>query len=548
MHTRPRPLAENCVSAFRSPLGWGCLALLAFAAVEPVYGAIDRATGSMREIIAIESEHDPELRQFYAHGNYALVWTSEMRAAAGQALAAADEHGLDSQEYRLGEWRTFSPSDEITAARQDASLTAAFLRYMRDVRLGRTAPEAIYKDAEWPRDDYDAATALHRALAESNLAGLVASLPPVNPDYRRLQNALARYRAIVVAGGWPRVPDGPTFSAVESDTRRSVLVRRLALEDPEFSGSGDTDALDEAVRRFQRRHGLDPDGRVGAKTLAALNVPAVERVAQIRANLERWRWMPRNVPERRIVVNTAAFELEAFNGDQVAVRSKVIVGDRRHPTPLLQAMAVAVTVNPPWNVPASIARNEILPHVRKDPNYLRSQSMVLLNGSPGDPYGETVNWRAVSPARLPYRFQQLPGPSNALGALKLELPNQFNVYLHDTPAKGLFARSDRALSHGCVRVEQILPLAAFAVGGDAEQSRSMLAGEVASGTTHTLSLGTPLRIYIGYWTVFVGEDGELAFREDIYGRDGALLAAMDRRRAGTAAMAAAGCGPHASHG
>jgi murein L,D-transpeptidase YcbB/YkuD len=499
----------------------------------------------MREIVTIESERDPELRRFYADGDYALVWTSEMRTVAVRALAAAEEHGLASGNYRLSEWRKPWPSDATEAARRDSLLTAAFLRYMRDLRLGRTAPADAYSDVDWPREKYDAATALHRALEANDLPGLLASLPSPEPEYARLQGALARYRDIVAAGGWLILPGGPTFSALDADSRRTALARRLVPEDPDFrGGSDDAGALDEAVRRFQRRHGLDPDGRIGAKTLAALNVPAVERVAQIRANLERWRWMPRSGPRRRVVVNTAAAELEAFDGDLVAVRSKVIVGDRRHPTPLLVATSVAVTVNPPWNVPTSIARNEILPHVRKDPNYLRSQSMVLLNGPPGDPYGESVNWRGVSPSRLPFQFQQIPGANNALGVLKLELPNRFNVYLHDTPAKGLFARSDRALSHGCVRVDQILPLAAFAVGGDAEKSRSMLAAEVAIGKTHTLPLATPLRIYLGYWTAFVGEDGQVAFREDIYGRDAVLLAIMDSRPARTVTLASAGCGPH----
>jgi murein L,D-transpeptidase YcbB/YkuD len=496
----------------------------------------------MREIVTIESERDPELHRFYGEGDYTPGWTTELRAAAVRALDAADGHGLDSDDYRVGEWRRPWPSDATEGARRDSLLTVAFLRYMHDLRLGRTVPSDVYRDADWPRDDYDAATALNRALAANNLAALLDGLPPPQPQYARLEGALARYRDIVAAGGWPIVPGGPTFSAFDADSRRTVLARRLVPEDPDFrGGSDDAGALDEAVRRFQRRHGLDPDGRIGAKTLAALNVPAVERVAQIRANLERWRWMPRSGPRRRIGVNTAAAELEAFDGNEVVLRSKVIVGDRRHPTPLLMATVIAVTVNPPWNVPPSIARNEILPRVRKDPSYLRSQSMVLLNGPRGDPYGDSVNWRATSSIRFPYRFQQLPGPKNSLGALKLELPNRFDVYLHDTPAKGLFARSDRTLSHGCVRVDQILAVAAFALGGDAEQSRSMLVAEIAAGKTHTIPLATPLRIYLGYWTASVGADGEMAFREDIYGRDAALLAHLDGRRAETAMSTAGGC-------
>jgi murein L,D-transpeptidase YcbB/YkuD len=252
----------------------------------------------------------------------------------------------------------------------------------------------------------------------------------------------------------------------------------------------------------------------------------VHRREQIAANMERWRWLPPALEPDRIVVNAAAAELGLWLDDRRMLSSRVVVGKPKTPTPILRAESAALTLNPPWTVPRSIANNEILPKLKRNSQYLRQQNMVLLDGPAGDPHGLTVDWRAIPAGRFPYRVQQQPGPDNALGRIKLELPNRFDVYLHDTPAKTAFAAKNRALSHGCVRVEQIMPLATYALA----QPRAAARIEALLHTTETrrLSLRRTLPVYFLYWTASVDAQGDLQFAPDIYGRDFRLIAAMKR--------------------
>lgn len=290
--------------------------------------------------------------------------------------------------------------------------------------------------------------------------------------------------------------------------------------------------MTRAVKTFQGRHGLAQDGRVGRDTLAALNVSAEQKIEQIKLNMERWRWLPRELPDRRIEVNVAAAELALFDAGRLALSLKTIVGSPRHPTPMLQAEVRAVIVNPVWNVPASIVRNEILPRLRRDPGYLLAQNMVILD-RPEDPYGLQVNWKqGIGPLRP--RLQQQPGSLNALGQLKFDMPNPFDVYLHDTPAKALFDRPVRAFSHGCVRLQYPNRLAAYLLNDPAEQFRVRF-GE--SNPTR-LELGAAVPIYLLYWTAFASDGETVNFRNDIYDHDGKMRMAL--RAAGSPPPIASG--------
>jgi murein L,D-transpeptidase YcbB/YkuD len=240
--------------------------------------------------------------------------------------------------------------------------------------------------------------------------------------------------------------------------------------------------------------------------------------------MERWRWLPERLEAVRVEVNVPDASLDVIENGRSVLTSRVIAGRPRGPTPILRAEAVSVTINPPWNVPSAIARHEIWPKLRKHRTYLQSQHMILLNGPPGDPQGLGIDWRGIK--TFPYRVRQLPGPKNALGQIKLELPNRFDVYLHDTPAKSAFNLDDRHLSHGCVRVEQILPLASYALSGDTKAMVDKLTASIADPATQHLPLTQPLPIYLLYWTVFAEADGTINFRPDIYGRDDRLIAAL----------------------
>jgi murein L,D-transpeptidase YcbB/YkuD len=252
----------------------------------------------------------------------------------------------------------------------------------------------------------------------------------------------------------------------------------------------------------------------------------VHRREQIAANMERWRWLPPALEPDRIVVNAAAAELELWLDDQRMLSSRVVVGKPKTPTPILRAQSAALTVNPPWTVPRSIAVKEILPKLKRNRLYLRQQNMVLLDGPAGDPHGLTIDWRAIPAGRFPYQLQQRPGPKNALGRIKLELPNRFDVYLHDTPTKSAFAAKNRALSHGCVRVEQIMPLATYALAEP--QAAAKIEALLRTTETRRLSLRKTLPVYFLYWTASFDAQGALQFAPDIYGRDLRLIAAMKR--------------------
>jgi murein L,D-transpeptidase YcbB/YkuD len=479
------------------------------------------------------------LRRFYGGRGYGPVWSGEEGAEARadalrQALAHADEDGLDPGDYHRDTLakRGAPPADPGEAAADDLLLTDAFLRYAHDLRLGRVRPDEVYSDVILPPQIFDAAAALAAALKTGRFAELLAALPPGYPAYARLKEALKRYRAILAEGGWPQIPRAPGQRELKldgSDPRAEVLRQRLAIEDnalAERAGGAQPEDLADAVRRFQKRNGIDPDGRVGLQTLAMLNITAAQRVSQIIANLERWRWLPRQLEPRHVEVNTADGSLQAVADGKVVLASKVIVGDEKHATPILRAVAVAVTVNPPWRVPDSIARKEILPKLRRDPGYLQSENIVILNGPEGDPFGLTIDWSGYSRNRFPYRLEQLPGPNNALGGVKLEMPNRFDVYLHDTPTQKLFARVVRNFSHGCIRVEAALALASFAMTGDTGAAIDGLKDEIAEGATRHHAVRPPLPVWVLYWTALEDENGKIEFRPDAYGRDRHLAAAL----------------------
>jgi murein L,D-transpeptidase YcbB/YkuD len=454
----------------------------------------------------------PPLRTFYAARSQAPAWSGSPAARndariALEALAGAGAEGLDPARYHVPaialRQKAAAADAPEASAEYDVLMSDGVLRYVRDLREGRGELRTLDSDVALPEREFDAAAALGAALREGRLAQFLAALPPPYPEYARLRSALARYRGIDSAGGWPRIADtiaGPLDAATEQTGR---LRERLSFEIAKAADPASD--LVQAVEAFQRRHGLEPDGRVGNKTLAALNVPASQRADEIAANMERWRWLPRTLGPRHISVNAAGATLAAVEDGRVVLTSNVIAGKPRSPTAIFAAEAVAVTLNPVWNIPVSIARGEILPKARRNPSYLRARRIVA------DASG---------------RLRQLPGRNNALGQVKLEMPNRFSIYLHDTPARTLFARAERHLSHGCVRVERIRPLASFAMTGDPERALPEIRERIAGGTTERISLDKPVPVYVLYWTAVANEDGSVDFFPDVYGRDGRLLATI----------------------
>lgn len=280
---------------------------------------------------------------------------------------------------------------------------------------------------------------------------------------------------------------------------------------------------------FQSRHGLAADGVVGAKTLAAMNVPLEMRVQQLEANLERWRWLPRELGERHVRVNIPGFQLEVRDAGRVVLDMKVVVGRRVRSTPVMSDTIRYLVLNPTWDVPPNLAVQDKLPEIRKNPGYFTEQGIQVLHGWGSDERAidpTTVDWQAVTPKGFPYHLRQTPGSKNALGRVKFMFPNRWNIYIHDTPSRELFANPERAASSGCIRAERPVDLAAVLLEGAPDWTREALEAAIATGRTRTVTLPTPVPVHVEYWTGWVDDEGHVQWRTDIYDRDKALIAAL----------------------
>ena len=526
----------------------GRLTLLALLALATMHGPADAATpaetgAAIQQILADATAPDIDtaslnssaLKLFYGlrHGEPCWSGNPVAETAALSAIAAlehADREGLVPQDYHADNALMRSTdTSPVQAAEREILITDGILRYAHDVHSGRAELRALDKDVDLPASAFSAPVALDAALQNGRLPAFLDELAPPHPQYAQLKAALAHYRAIAANGDWPQL----TFviAGKSRSVDRALLTQRLAFEDSTLASTAAPtgDDIEEAVKRFQLRHALPADGRIGQTTLAALNVSASERAMEIVANMERWRWLPEQLEPVHVEVNAPDARLDLIVDGAAVLTSRVIVGRPRDRTPILRAQAISVTINPPWNIPGPIARREIWPKLRRHGTYLLAHDMVLVDGPAGDPHGLGINWRALK--TFPYRVRQLPGPKNALGQIKLELPNRFDVYLHDTPGKSAFNLDERHLSHGCVRVQQIVPLASYALSGDASAMVDKLNAAIADPTTQHLPLKKPLPIYLLYWTAFADADGAIAFRPDIYGRDERLITAAAGRAA-----------------
>jgi len=504
----------------------------------PAHNALSDALKEKRNLTIAGSALDAALlRRVYEPRGYKPIWTesssseNEAKRVLDQLRHAADD-GLDPENYRADQLAAALSKNENEKTDFELLMTDSVLRYAHDVRMGRVKPSDVDEDVSLPSVGFDFARALSEAAMNGKLSQFLPSLAPTQPDYARLKTALARYRLIQEAGAWPVVPGATKVSGPNAQLLRA----RLQAEDEAVSRDGNS--LIVAVQRFQKRNGLKADGIIGPKTLAALNVSAANRIAQISANMERWRWLPRAFEARYIAVNAADATLKFADKGETVLESKIVAGQPDWRTPILRTQAVAVTVNPVWHIPASIAKKEYLPKLQMNPNTLQSEGLVLVGGPADDPYGQKIDW--ASKTEFPYSLQQPAGPKNALGTLKIEMPNKFDVYLHDTPMKQAFAEDSRTLSHGCMRVQQIAPLVSLALNGDAQSGLSELSQMIAAGETKKLTIDRPIPVYVLYWTAFVDSDGAVEFRPDVYERDSALLAALKGEHVSRKAVAELG--------
>lgn len=398
----------------------------------------------------------------------------------------------------------------------DAVVRAA-LDYARAVHSGRLDTSDFQQDWGLRPSAYDPVPAFADAVKRDRIAAWFRSLPPPYAGYDGLQKGLATYRKIEANGGWATLAAGPDLAVGASGPRVAALRKRLAVEDSEVAVGGDKfdAALKEAVIRAQRRYGLNPTGLVSTGTLRALNVPAADRVRQIMANMERWRWLPAELPAKRIQVNIAAAVLTVFEGDAPIASMKAVTGRPGNETPMLQSRIHSIVLNPPWNVPAGIAAKELFP---KGAAYLARNNYKIIGTGAGR------------------RIQQQPGPKSALGLYKFDFDNPYAVYLHDTPAQAKFASFDRLDSHGCVRLEKPGPLAQLLLRNDPNWQPEQIQEALDKGKTLRVQLQEQdkVQVYLLYWTAFASANGQMNFRGDPYGWDKTLAAKIERRSAITA--------------
>ncbi|HET7715498.1 MAG TPA: L,D-transpeptidase family protein [Bauldia sp.] len=525
----------------------GLVLAAAPACAEVVLTPADRVAlrAEIVNLLATEPELPLPVRQrsgaltaYYSDGARPILWLGEPRASDFVAwLRNAADDGLDPAAYPADQLDKLMAAAPETNSRGKAIVelhfSAAFLQYASDLQVGRFLPHKVDPDFFQEGRSIDQLGALTLLSVAENLDRFFLAWQPQAPEYADLRAALADYRALAAAGGWPTVPLGESLKPGMTDPRVPALRARLAVTDgadlaaPPGSELVYDDALAAVVKAFQARHGLDVDGIVGKATIVALNVPVETRVRDIVLSMERWRWMPPDLGRNHLIVNIAGFELKRIADGRVEERMNVVVGRPYNKTPVFSDAVRYLEFNPYWNVPHGIAVKEELPKLKQNPAARAAAGFEAVRGSEVYPV-TAIDWNRYGPGNFPFQLRQKPGPGNALGRVKFMFPNRFDVYLHDTPARSLFDKAERAFSHGCIRLARPLDLAVqvLAVGGVPGWDMARIEAVVTTRQRTVVNLAEPLTVHITYFTAWV-DRGIPNFRADIYGQDQKLDAALD---------------------
>jgi murein L,D-transpeptidase YcbB/YkuD len=467
---------------------------------------------------------------FYATRPARNAWAPQPARDTALDLLRAAEHAeqdglcaISMSELRAA-LNGFDEPDDAAARANDVRITVAIASYLLQLGLGR---HTIATGQTLSARVLDVASLLEQAAIGRPARDLLDVTRPRHPEYAQLRRALAKYRLIAQSGGWPALPSSlRLYPDRHADSKMvTALVARLRASG-DFServpstpvGSYDADVI-AAVRRFQARHSLAVDGIVGPATVRALNITVDRRIEQIAINMDRWRRLPDWLGDPHVRVNIPAFDLTVFDYGQPVLGMRVVVGTPQNQTPVFSDRIRYLDFNPYWNVPRSITVNELVPRVATDRDYLEEHGFEVLEGwspdaEPIDP--AAVDWEAE---RFSYRLRQLPGPDNALGRVKFMFPNRYSVYLHDTPADHLFSITDRARSHGCVRVEKPAELAAFLLRTTQGWTLTRVRSAMHQQTREVVRLAAPVPVHLLYFTASMGEQSTVQFFDDVYGRD-----------------------------
>jgi murein L,D-transpeptidase YcbB/YkuD len=478
------------------------------------------------------------LADFYMQRHYTAAWaddTNVQQLLTG--LASVDADGLLPEDYHLSELKALVESPDRANAtpeqKADFDMAASGAYITALVQLARGKVDPVRLDPTW---NFDAAaidpqqgmSMLQTPIDERSVDQAFAMARPQNPLYAKLRDALTQLRATAAQGGWPSVPDGPTLKPGMKDARVEALRARMVAGgylDPTLAhGHHFDNPLADAVKRFQADQYLDADGSVGAGTLASLNVPVQDRIGQVRANLERARWLLHSLQGTFVVVDVAGYKISFYRDGNPVWKSRVQVGKPYRSTPIFRSQITYVTFNPTWTVPPTILKNDVLPKIRSNPSYLANNRIRVLDSGGNVVAPSSVNWS--NPRGITLR--QDAGPGNSLGQVVIRFPNSFAVYLHDTPHQELFSKAKRDTSSGCIRVEHPLDLVELLFNDPDKFSRQAIDERIATKKTQNVTLPTAVPVLLAYWTVDIADDGKLSYKPDIYDRDGPLVAALDK--------------------
>ena len=498
------------------------------------------------------SDYNMYVKKFYEFNGDSLWWVKGMEptAQARQVIALflkADQKGLSAEDYDGSRWNdrlaklkpaTRQPT-EADAVKFDLALTVCAMRYISDLHIGKVYPNYLAFALDDESKRYDLAKFLKdHVVGAGDVAGVLAQVEPPYPGYRRTIQALQTYLELARRDDGEQLPavkkaivPGDTYPGVPRLARLLRLVGDLPADanvpaDQLIYAS----ALVDAVKNFQRRLGRDPNGRLDAQTLADLNVPLSRRVRQMQLTLERWRWLPAAYQEAPIVANIPEFRLRAYDKDfKIGVTMKIVVGKTygHHNTPVFTDTMQYVVFRPYWEVPPSITRAEMIPHIVRDPDYLANKGFEVVDSKRNVVSTGKVTPEVLGQIRAGKLFvRQKPGPKNALGLVKFVFPNSYNVYMHDTPSTEFFAKARRDFSHGCVRLEKPADLAAWVLRDNPGWTPDRIRAAMNGTVTQQVNLAHPIPVFIVYATVVVLEDGVVHFYDDIYGHDTALEKAL----------------------
>ena len=483
-------------------------------------------------IAGIELRNREALERIYAARAYAPLWTASdhpthTSAVVAQRLANAHLLGLEPSKYygRLLS-RLATEVNQGNLLKFEILMTDSIVSYFDDIAHGSTEPPTPNTGWHLERARLNS-TEISDGFynGEKSLDQTIDDLHPTHPRFNRLLNSLRDYQTIADHGGWPTIGGGPPLSVGDRSWRVANLRQRLLISsDLLYNTTIDHERFDgevtEALIRFQTRHGLKADALLGPHTLRALNIPVEERIAQLNLNLDRWRWLSRELGDSNITVNTAGYEMDVTINGVVAMNMNVIVGKPEHATPLFSDTMDHMVFNPSWNVPRSIAR-ELVIREAKQPGYLVGNNFEVRDRSSNNlvPFHELTPFD-IDPEffSAKYWLRQLPGNDNALGGLKFMFPNKYSIYLHDTNSPELFAESSRAFSHGCVRLEQPDELAELLLVADGRNYPEIQEYKLGD-STRKVNLNNPLPVHLTYQTAWVSDEGVLNFRDDIYKHD-----------------------------